>query len=95
MCVPEERGELNGSGSNGSSEEVKFKFVLQRKEDRDFVKQLCWRHSQDQILNSQKLKIYMLFSLQEFQFYFNEISDHVNYAKSLIFTFRTHFENFL
>lgn len=41
MCVPEERVELNGSGSNGSSEEVTFKFVLQRKEDRDFVKQLC------------------------------------------------------
>ena len=46
-----------------------------------------------QILNSQKLKIYLLINLQEFQF-FDEISVHVNYTNFNIFTFRTRFESF-
>ena len=56
---------------------------------RDIIKQLCSHNSQIQVLNSQKLKIYLLINLQEFQF-LDEISVHVNYTNFNIFTFRTH-----
>ena len=61
-------GEPSGCCRNKGPKGMKFKLILQRrKRARDIIQHLRSQTSQTQSLTSQKLKIYLLISLQEFQ----------------------------